>query len=167
MDKPCHVCCHETRNSILAVVYFAKQVKKVSQAIDTTMLDAAIKRLEKNLAKCASISILILFLSGCALTPKWDNTEKTMLGVLLVAHAADGLTTSMAMSHGMEESNPLYGSYASDGELVMVKASSIVINVVLADMMPSHGVRKFLLGIGTVPSSVAAVHNYNKLRGNK
>ena len=52
-DVPCSICCHETRNAILSVVYFAKEAKKTAPDVDTTMLDAAITRLENMLKRCA------------------------------------------------------------------------------------------------------------------
>lgn len=49
----CPICCHETRNAMLAVVYFSKQVKKENPTMTTAMLDAAIERLDKAMKECA------------------------------------------------------------------------------------------------------------------
>ena len=50
----CPICCHETRNAMLAVVYFAKQVKKKNPDMATALLDAALVRLDKQLMLCAA-----------------------------------------------------------------------------------------------------------------
>lgn len=53
-DDTCSICCHETRNAICAVVYFAKEAKSKFPDMETALLDAAIIRLEGLLRKCAS-----------------------------------------------------------------------------------------------------------------
>lgn len=49
----CRGCCHETRNAMLAVVVYAKQVKKENPTMATAMLDAAIERLDKAIKACS------------------------------------------------------------------------------------------------------------------
>jgi len=53
MNAPCNICCHETRNALAAVVHMAKHVRTDNPTMASTMLDAAIRRLEKNLDRCA------------------------------------------------------------------------------------------------------------------
>lgn len=52
-DDPCSICCHETRNAICAVVYYAKEAKKKAPEVETALLDYAIVRLETMLKKCS------------------------------------------------------------------------------------------------------------------
>jgi hypothetical protein len=54
MNAPCNICCHETRNALAAVVHLAKHVRADNLTMASTLLDAAIKRLEKNLDRCAT-----------------------------------------------------------------------------------------------------------------
>lgn len=52
-EPPCNVCCHESRNAMLAVVYYSKQVKKENPTMNTALLDAAVERLDKSMKRCA------------------------------------------------------------------------------------------------------------------
>jgi hypothetical protein len=52
--EPCSICCHETRNALAGVVYFARQVKKRHPELATALLEASISRLDQQLARCAA-----------------------------------------------------------------------------------------------------------------
>lgn len=108
--------------------------------------------------------LIYILLAGCAATPKWDGIEKGMMGAVIVANVADGWTTSQAMDHGMIELNPLYGSHASDTELLAGKAAVAGLTYCLVDLIPSHKWRKVALGASAAISGTAAWHNYQLLR---
>lgn len=50
---PCPICCHETRNAMAAVTYFARQVQRHHPGLAPAMLTASLARLDKALARCA------------------------------------------------------------------------------------------------------------------
>lgn len=56
-EKPCSICCHETRNAMVAVVYFAKLVRDSRPDIDASLLDSAIDRLNGSINRCASLNL--------------------------------------------------------------------------------------------------------------
>lgn len=53
MKTPCGICCHETRNAMAAVVYFAKHVRLENPTMASALLDAAIVRLDEHQKACA------------------------------------------------------------------------------------------------------------------
>ena len=52
-ETPCNLCCHQTRNAMIAVVYYAKLVRMNNPNIDSSLLDQAISRLNKAINRCA------------------------------------------------------------------------------------------------------------------
>lgn len=52
-DDRCPICCHETRNAMAAVVYFAKQLQRQHPGLAPAMLNAALDRLARQMHRCA------------------------------------------------------------------------------------------------------------------
>lgn len=48
----CPLCCHETRNAMLAVTYYARQLLKLSPPIRNDLLVAAVNRLDRCISRC-------------------------------------------------------------------------------------------------------------------
>jgi len=54
-DDPCSICCDKTRNAMLAVVYYAKQVEKSNPGIETDRLKVALNRFSRAINNCAAV----------------------------------------------------------------------------------------------------------------
>lgn len=52
-DDRCAICCHETRNAMAAVVYFARQLRLQHPGLGPAMLSAALDRLARQQRRCA------------------------------------------------------------------------------------------------------------------
>jgi hypothetical protein len=106
-----------------------------------------------------AISLLML-LVGCETgkSREWTMADKSLLLASTVATGADIYTTSRALEEpNVYEVNPIYGSDPSDGQII---ATAVVLHafvVIVAHYYPE--VRKFLLGLKTTASGLAAWHN--------
>jgi hypothetical protein len=49
----CRICCHQTRNAMMALVYYARQVEKINPGIETERLKVALARFDRAIDKCA------------------------------------------------------------------------------------------------------------------
>ena len=96
------------------------------------------------------IAIIVLLSApfyGCATTPKWDNTEKLLMGTLIAGQVVDGAQTHSFQERGMHEGNTMaYGSHASGGELAASKGAACLAVALAVELVPSHKVRKWILG---------------------
>ena len=69
--------------------------------------------------KIFTIALLLVFLTACASPRPWTKQEKVAAGFFLVAHSANGITTSRIDNHGNYEMNPAMGEHPSDTGVIV------------------------------------------------
>lgn len=113
----------------------------------------------KNVLICSML--LVLLLSGCAHTSKWDTTEKAMVGGALLVTGADYLQTRTIARNPDQfyETNPLIGHHPSQEKVATCFIISTAAAILIADLIDDHTWRKIWLGFWLGSETATVVNN--------
>ena len=95
------------------------------------------------------IIIICLLLTSCAPRYKFDTADKILMATALAGQVYDGTTAKDAMDRGAIERTPFIGEYASDKEILIIKAAGMGIIILGGWLLPPKP-RKLFFSFATV-----------------
>jgi hypothetical protein len=120
----------------------------------------AVTTWDKGFAACIVAVLIMLWLSGCAMSKvPFDTTEKVLVGGMIAGQAWDGASTINGLNRGCTEGNPLIGENPSDATIIGVKVLVAGGLLWIANATDDHLIRKVVLGIGMITGAGAGLYN--------
>ena len=105
--------------------------------------------------------IILLFIAGCAHTPKWDAWDKVLFGSFAVATVADIKTTNDVLDDGGYEKNPALNG--NEDAIIPLNIVALIGVYYLADYLKPKN-RKWALGIANLLKWGVVAHNLSEAK---
>jgi len=104
--------------------------------------------------------VLIVLLFSCGVQqPKYDATDKVLIGINLSLQAMDTHSTVQGLKGGAIETNPIYGKHPSTGTIVATKIVAVSLMYLLTNKMGSTERKTFFILTGLLYAFVVT-NNY-------
>lgn len=119
------------------------------------MGEPVLKRICIGIIIFASIWIAIFSLTGCA---GWSKTDLALEGSFLALHAIDWAQTNKIASNPNKwhEHNPILGKHPSHGEVNALMGATLVLQPLIAHLLPHPYRRAWIIGTTVVKAGYVA-----------